>query len=66
MRRNTSALLTMEETKLGTGLGILIFIIVYVGFTVHFYGNAWILIPLLAGIRAHLGELGRVSAQTSN
>lgn len=56
--------LTRAELRLGTTLGILIFIIIFLGFTVDFYGNAWILIPLLMGVRAHLGELGRVSAQT--
>jgi hypothetical protein len=54
--------LTTAESRLGTTLGILIFIIIFWGFTVDFYGNAWILIPLLMGVRAHLGELGRVSA----
>jgi hypothetical protein len=53
--------LTAAESRLGTGLGILIFVIIFCGFTVHFYGNVSILIPLLAGLRAHLGELGRVS-----
>jgi hypothetical protein len=55
--------LTLAETKLGAILGILIFLILFVGFTVDFYGAAWILIPLLIGVRAHLGELGWVSAK---
>jgi hypothetical protein len=55
--------LTMAESKLGTGLGIVIFIIIFCGFTVHFYGDGWILIPLLAGLRAYLGELGRVAVE---
>jgi O-antigen ligase len=55
--------LTTAESKLGTTLGILIFLVIFLGFTVDFFGSAWILIPVLAGIRAHLGELGRVSAQ---
>jgi O-antigen ligase len=59
------ASLTGAESKLGTSLSILIFVILFVGLTVDFYGNAWILIPVLAGIRAHLGELGRVSAEAS-
>jgi TRAP-type mannitol/chloroaromatic compound transport system permease large subunit len=53
--------LTTAESRLGTTLGILIFLIIFLGFTVHFFGAAWILIPVLVGIRAHLGELGRVS-----
>ena len=52
--------LTATESKLGTTLGILIFLIIFLGFTVDFFGSAWILIPVLAGIRAHLGELGRI------
>ncbi len=54
--------LTNAESKLGTALGIVIFVILFLGFTVHYYGTGWILIPLLVGVRAHLGELGRVSA----
>jgi len=53
--------LTTAESKLGTTLGIFIFLIIFLGFTVDFFGSAWILIPILAGARAHLGELGRVS-----
>jgi hypothetical protein len=55
--------LTTAESKLGTTLGIFIFLIIFLGFTVDFFGSAWVLLPLLVGIRAHLGELGRVSAQ---
>jgi hypothetical protein len=54
------ARLTTAESKLGTTLGIFIFLVIFLGFTVDFFGSAWILIPVLAGIRAHLGELGRV------
>jgi hypothetical protein len=57
--------LTAAESKLGTTLGILIFLIIFLGFTVDFFGSAWILIPVLAGIRAHLGELGRISGKCS-
>jgi len=52
--------LTTAESKLGTILGIVIFLIVFWGFTVHFWGAVWILIALLTGVRAHLGELGRI------
>jgi hypothetical protein len=54
--------LTATESKLGTTLGILIFLIIFLGFTVAFFGSAWILIPVVVGIRAHLGELGRIRA----
>ena len=55
--------LTTAEAGLGTTLDILIFLIIFLGFTVDFFGSAWILIPMLAGIRAHLGELGRVGVR---
>jgi hypothetical protein len=54
--------LTTAESKLGTILGILTFLFIFLGFTVDFFGSAQILIPLVAGIRAHLGELGKASA----
>ena len=55
--------LSENESKLGTALGIVIFIIIYIAFTVHIWGSAWVLAGLLAGARAHLGELGRLSAR---
>lgn len=51
--------LTTAESKLGTTLGIVASLIIFFGFTVDFFGTAWILIPLLTGVRAHLGALGR-------
>jgi hypothetical protein len=33
--------------------------IILLGFTVHFFGEEWMLVPFLMGMRAHLGELGR-------
>lgn len=58
-------LLTTGELKLGTTLSVIIFLIVFLGFTVDFFGTSWIIIPLLVGVRAHLGELGRVSYDLS-
>jgi hypothetical protein len=52
--------LTPAETSLGRILGVLIFLLVFWGFTVDFWGSDWVLIALLAGVRAHLGELGRL------
>ena len=51
--------LSVSESKLGTTLGILIFLTLFIGFTVDLFGNMSIMIPLLAGARARLGELGR-------
>ncbi len=48
------------ESRLGTALGILIFITIYMAFTVHLWGSVWILIGLIAGLRGHLGELGQL------
>jgi len=53
--------LTPAESHLGTGLSILMFIVMFVGFTVDLWGIDWILVALLMGIRAHLGELGRIA-----
>jgi hypothetical protein len=52
----------LSKAGAGTGmaLGIIIFLIIYLGFTVHFWGSTWILIGLLTGLRARLGEIGRL------
>ena len=50
--------LTMAESRLGTTLTIVIFLILFLGFTVHFWGSAAIFISLLVGVKAHLGALG--------
>ena len=50
--------LTMEESKLARTLGILMFVIVLLGFTVDFWGSCWIFVGILAGVRAHLADLG--------
>ncbi len=57
------ASLTPEERRLGTTLSILLFLYLFQGFTVHFWGATWILMGLFAGMRAHLGALG--SLQTT-
>jgi O-antigen ligase len=53
-----NAVLTPAEAKLKTTLGILLFLTLYFAFTVHLWGSSWILIGLLIGTKAHLGELG--------
>ena len=52
--------LTHAESKLMTTLGILIFLSLLLAFTVHFWGTSWIVLGLLAGLRAHLAELGQL------
>lgn len=56
--------LTPEESKLGTVLGILVFLIIYVSFTVDIWGSVWILIGVIPGMRAHLGELGQLQSSS--
>jgi hypothetical protein len=52
--------LTAEESKLGTTLGIILFLIMLIAYTVHIWGSDRILMGLLIGVRAHLGALGRL------
>jgi hypothetical protein len=55
-RRNANLL--EQEEKLGITLGIVVSLTVLIALTVHFWGSVWVLTGLLAGTRAHLGELG--------
>lgn len=55
--------LTPLESKLGTTLGIVAFLTLILGFTVHLLGMLWILTGLLAGVKAHLGELAHRNVQ---
>lgn len=52
--------LTDAESTLGTTLGIVIVVLMFLSFTVDLWGTTWILAGLLMGMRAHLGELGRL------
>jgi len=45
-------------SNLATTLSMLIFLTMFVSFTVHLWGTTWILIALLVGLKAHLGQLG--------
>ncbi|WP_139223683.1 O-antigen ligase family protein [Methylocapsa palsarum] len=49
--------LPLAEQSLGVGLGIITFLIAYLGFTVHFWGCTWFMMGMFAGLRAHLGGL---------
>jgi hypothetical protein len=57
--------LTPAESKLGTTLGIVMFLFLFSTLTVHIWGITWVLSALLIGVRAHLGELGRVERRRS-
>ena len=52
--------LSDDERRLGLVLSLILFVYIFLGFTVHFWGAAWILMGLFAGMRAHLGALGAV------
>jgi hypothetical protein len=62
VERGGNRLLTREEARLAMVLSIVIFLAIFGGFTVHFWGSTWILIGLLVGLRAHLGELAALNA----
>jgi hypothetical protein len=49
--------LTPTEKKLATIVGIVLFLTLYIAFTVHIWGSGWILTGLLIGLKAHLTEL---------
>lgn len=55
--------LPAAEQSLGLALGIIVFLYIYLGFTVHFWGCTWILLGLFAGLRAHLGALAASQPQ---
>ena len=58
--------LTMAESKIAVTLGILIAVIVLLGFTVDFWEESWMLIGLLVGVRAHLADLGSQRAPSGS
>jgi hypothetical protein len=53
--------LSREESKLATLLSIVMGLLVFLAFTVYFWGSFWVLSAMLAGMRAHLGELGQLT-----
>jgi len=53
--------LTSGEQRLATTLSIILWIIVFLGFTVDFWGPAFILIGILMGVRVHISDLGKRS-----
>jgi O-antigen ligase len=47
---------SQEEQRLFVALGIVTFTIIFLGFTVHFWGTCWILLGAFPAIRASLAE----------
>jgi hypothetical protein len=54
---NQLDLLPMEK-RLGIVLGISLVVMIFMGFTVDFWGSTWIASGVLMGVKAHLGALG--------
>jgi hypothetical protein len=66
VERGGKTFLTHEEGRLALVLSIVIFLAIFGGFTVHFWGSTWILVGLLVGLRAHLGELASLNASATS
>ena len=62
--RNYNTDLSLVEQSVAETTTILILLSVFMGLTVHLWGSSWILLGLLVGLRAHLGEAGRTTART--
>ena len=52
--------LTLTEKKVAKIVGIVLFLTLYIAFTVHIWGSGWILTGLLIGLKAHLTELNKL------
>ena len=52
--------LSDDEKRLGVNLSIIQLLYLFIGTTTSFWGVTWILMGLLAGMRAHLGALGSI------
>ncbi len=51
------AALSADDKRLGLTLSIILGLYVFEGFTVHLWGETWLLLGLFMGMRAHLGAL---------
>ncbi len=60
---NKSLNLTKQERQLGFVLSLIMGLLIYIGFTVFYWGTVFILTMFLAGIRAHLGALGAMQRE---
>jgi len=50
--------LTRQERQLAFTLTLILGVVIFIGFTVYYWGSVFILTMFLTGIRAHLGALG--------
>jgi O-antigen ligase len=46
----------VDERRLAGSLSVIIFLTIFLGFTVHFWGTSWILMGLIAGMRANFAQ----------
>lgn len=56
-RATNAATIGAREVRLGDALGIVTFLTVFLGFTVDYWGCAVMIVGLLAGVRAALGQI---------
>ena len=57
IRRVTAGVIGLREVRLSDSLGIIAFLTIFLGFTVDYWGSAFVIIGLLAGMRAALGQI---------
>ena len=55
--RARAEIIAAREMRLGDAFAIVTFLIVFLGFTVNYWGASFMIVGLLAGIRAALGEI---------
>jgi hypothetical protein len=65
VRRNemNSSVIGVREERIAESMGIVIFLVLFFGFTVYIWGNCWLLLGLLSGLRASLGQLSGLSPE---
>jgi DNA-binding MarR family transcriptional regulator len=51
-----SPYLSNDEQRLSVALGIVVGILIFLGFIVHYWGTCWILMAVFPAVRAHLAE----------
>ena len=59
-----SPLIGPREERTAEMLGIIFFVTIILGFTVHIWGVCWLLLGLLAGLRANLGQFSSADQVT--
>jgi hypothetical protein len=52
-----AAVIGQREIVLAETLGIITFLTLFLGFTVHYWGACWFLVGALAGLRGYLGQV---------